>query len=182
MYSKFNVDVSCKYGDFDTIRMLYPGIDIPVEALYKVLPIIRGSSTVNGDSTHGTDFKHNYVTYHVKKIKLSCSFRFSGSSKRGDYVILFKVPYISEDKLPSLVRGTLGNMANLILYQSPELVLAYDYIRLNGRRHTDYTLYCNKSFDVGPNDYVGVCYFFSTKTYVSNPNVEASAEVTFKPI
>lgn len=185
MYSKFNVDVSCKNAEFDTVRIFFPPPLNFINIYYKVLPIIRGSSTVNGDSAHdhtALGMEHNYVTFNVKKIKLSCSFLTNiniGSLKRPSYVVLFKVPYIDENNLPKP-----NSIQNFILYKNPECVLSYDCLNLlNTRRnHTDITLYCNKTINVGPTDYVGVCYFLIEKYGNITIDVDASAEVTFKPI
>lgn len=190
MYSKINVDVSCKDNEFDHVRIPITGVSYRSVA-YKVLPIIRGSSTVNGDSAHSNTQlarQHNYVTFNVKKIKLSCTFLanvYLVDLFRLSYIVLFKVPYIDEDQLPSLVSPGSNNglLKNFILYKSPEAVLSYGALNLTGnKKHTEYTLYCNKSFNVGPNDYLGVCYFLTPTTGNSSVNVDASAEVIFKPI
>lgn len=190
MYSKIIVDVSCKDAEFDEYRILKPGTTSRYSVAYKVLPIIRGSSTVNGDSAHdhtALGMEHNYVTFNIKKIKLSCSFLCDVIQPRLGllcYIVLFKIPYIDEDHLPKLASsGTIGYIDYFILYKNPESVLTYGCLNLStNKNHTDYTLYCNKSFNVGPNDYLGVCYFLNESGGNSYANVEASAEVTFKPI
>ena len=190
MYSKIIVDVSCKDGEFDEYKISPPNTSRRYDIAYKVLPIIRGSSTVNGDSAHdhtALGMEHNYVTFNVKKIKLSCSFlcnTITSNLNRLSYIVLFKIPYIDEDHLPKLASsGLLGSINNFILYKNPEDVLTYGCLNLTtNKKHTDYTLYCNKSFNVGPNDYLGVCYFLNETDGNSYANVDASAEVTFKPI
>lgn len=189
MYSKIIVDVSCKDNEFETVRLSTP--DGIKSVGYKVLPIIRGSSTVNGDSAHSPTLlarQHNYVSFNVKKIKLSCSFYTNNNSVavlRSCYVVLFKVPYISEDKLPSLIvdGAATGALSNFILYKSPEYVLNYGCFNMfSYKKSPQYTLYCNKSFNVGPNDYLGVCYLLGANSGNIVINVDASSEVIFKPI
>jgi hypothetical protein len=189
MYSKINVDVSCKDNEFETVRLSTS--DGFKQVGYKVLPIIRGSSTVNGDSAHSPTLlarEHNYVTFNVKKIKLSCTFYTNNNSVavfRSCYVVLFKVPYISEDKLPTLINdgAVTGSMDNFILYKSPENVLNYGCFNMFSKKNgPQYTLYCNKSITVGPNDYLGVCYLLGSNSGNIVLNVDASAEVIFKPI
>lgn len=189
MYSKINVDVSCKDIEFDTVRIPIRGATYRGMA-YKVLPIIRGSSTVNGDSAHSPTQlarQHNYVTFNIKKIKLSCSFITNDLSTdflRLSYIVLFKIPYIDENHLPKLnPNGGTGSLSNFILYNSPENVLNYGCLNLTTtKNHTDYTLYCNKSIYVGPNDYLGVSYLLIPNGGNNAVDVYASAEVTFKPI
>ena len=186
MYSVFNVDLSKGYTEFWQSNVYYQ--DGFSSIYHGFVSIIRGSSTVNGDSAHSSDplaKEHNYVSFYVRSIEIIYDFfpTILGSSGRvPSYIILFKLPYDSDQGIRMKLLST-NRIGAMILYTHPECVLAYDVINLQGEKSVhDCFLRCNKPFVVGPNDFVGVYYYIASNTLSSRRfNVEASAKVVFKP-
>lgn len=188
MYSVINVDISGKTSDFLGNVVRFGNLTTLFE--YNQYPIIRGSSTVNGDSAHSNETlsqEHNYVSFYVKSIKVRYDISFSvienvTTRRYPGYVILFKFPYKNFNDLMSKFESGYGG--DFILYSHPENVLAYDVYNFTPKGASTKVLSdprflnVNKPFVVGPNDYVGILYFFSS---VVKGQVEATAKVTFKP-
>ena len=183
MYSVFNVQVI--YSSFKQKTVLYK--EGYVTVAYGFKPIIRGSSTVNGDSAHSDDNlarEHNYVSFYVRSIEVIYELVFTGTSsvvldpQSPVHVILFKVPYKDDQELESsLITNRIDGM---ILYSHPECVLAYDVISFIRKATDTHLLRCKKPFVVGPNDYVGILYYIPTnKPYLFK--VDGIAKVVFKP-
>lgn len=137
MYSVINVDISEQTTDFLTTNVLYQRGDtfysFPIK--YSHLAIIRGSSTVNGDSAHSNENlakQKNYVSFYIRSIKINFEANFTVlrpitlQRTLPGYVVLFKLPYKDEDD----IRGKLvsNRSGGMILYSHPENVLAYDII------------------------------------------------------
>lgn len=194
MYSVINVDISEKNFLYTHITYRINGRSTNVETLYSQKAIIRGSSTVNGDSAHDSDplaKEHNYVSFYVKSIKIRYDVSFGNGDIRRDpvfscYVILFKLPYKDDEDVRSKLITSNGNINSMVLYSHPECVLAYDIINLNypavKSSSTPRFLNCNKPFVVGPNDYVGIFYYFPVDDDRSvECKVESTAKVIFKP-
>lgn len=188
MYSVINVDISAQPSDFLRKRIYYSS------TFYRVMqyfhqPIIRGSSTVNGDSAHSNgklDQEHNYVSFYVKSIEIKYDISLRGSlgplGKVPGYIILFKLPYNDDEGIREKLIPTT-DIKDIILYSHPENVLIYDIFNFTSGKSSDsrYLNY-NKPFIVRPNDYVGVFYFFPDHNVIDNVyNIEATAKVIFKP-
>lgn len=188
MYSVINVDVSVENSDILHRNIVYQGGIRSIDYCQKA--IIRGSSTVNGDSAHDTDplaKEHNYVSFYVKSIQI----RYCVTARCFDvdltfpfYVVLFKFPYKDDEDIRSkLLSNTLGSM---VLYSHPECVLSYDFVSVETDKDVSRVssgfLKCSKPFVVGPNDYVGVFYYCPYKSVGGLIyKVDATAKVIFKP-
>lgn len=191
MYSVINLDISAYPSDFVS-KLIYYSTTIGYYIDYKYQSIIRGSSTVNGDSAHDTDplaKEHNYVSFYVRSIKIKYDLyinnaQFSGIRPVPGLVILFKLPYKDDQDIIEKLIPT-NNIKDMILYSHPECVLTYDIINCRTTKaHFSHFLNYNKPFIVGPNDYVGILYFlpndsnYSMKVY----NISSTAKVIFKPL
>lgn len=190
MSSCFLCDTSYKMKDDDKYYVYYAQGQREYHFI-KHMPIMVGSSgfsvgsvgiTSNGsDQQHNNNDKQNYYSYRVNKIEFRSTFveTYADIQKEiPSYIILFKVPlervmfnfYYIED------------MKEFILYSNPECILSYcicprQMIPVPTRRQRfpdKYDLIVNKPFIVGPNDYVGVLYFFG-----SQRNIDSSAKVWF---
>ena len=186
MYSVFNVDLSIQTGIMTSTVVSYKTGFVNVN--YGFQPIIRGSSTVNGDSAHSNTNlarQHNYVSFYIHSIEIKYEIVRIDEYDINLYkapicVVLFKLPYNSEEDIRSkLITNSIGGM---ILYSHPENVLAYDVLHLD-RKVTDiHFLHCNKPFIVGPNDYVGILYYIPSDSILNGAlGVISSAKVVFKP-
>lgn len=144
----------------------------------KYMPIMVGSSGTDvDDQQHENNKKQNYVSYRVKRIEFRAAADNYGIAEGDalipDYIIIFKVPFREV-----IFDYHFGSIKNFMLYSEPESVLKYGVYScrsnlINGatirqKSPDKYDLIVNKPFVVGPNDYVGVLYFFSMGVRVSS--------------
>lgn len=195
MYSVINVDTSVKSTDFMGSFIMYKrgvrSTPTSVRVLFCQKPIIRGSSTVNGDSAHDSDplaKEHNYVSFYVRSIKVRYEIDFEldnnfTTNKIPGYVVLFKLPYDSDGAiLDKIVPRNYGTSGGMVLYSHPEIVLSYGIVSFYTKKSkTPRFLVFNKPFVVGPNDYVGILYYFPLTFVDGSCNVSSTAKVIFKP-
>lgn len=165
---------------FDDVYKVYVDGIRYYETHMKYLPIMIGTAGQdNEDQQHGDNNKRNYVSYRVNKIEFRASVgkrAYNELPNSIDYIILFKVPFREP-----IFDYYFGVMSNFILYSEPETVLSYGvyqsrkhYVNSPSKGNNVYKLDVNKSFVVGPNDYVGVLYFFRQTV-----RIDASARVWF---
>lgn len=178
MSSCFLCDCSYRFAVNDDYNVVYA--EGQQEKYYmKQMPIIIGSTGTNtDDQQHKDNNKQNYVSYRVKKIEFRLSSRnlnAVGLKHFPDYIILFKVPFREP-----IFDYYFTIMKNFILFSEPECVLSYRVVSDSGMGGSkqyfagEYDLIINKPFIVGPNDYVGVLYFFGGRK-----EIDASARVWF---
>lgn len=194
MYSVINVDLSVKGGDF-LRKTIYASDGYFNYIDYFQQAIIRGSSTVNGDSAHSNgkiEQEHNYVSFYIKSIKIKYDITpyTLTNVTLGNfifYIVLFKFPYKDDEDIRSKLIST-NRTDGIVLYSHPECVLSYDCIPImmnkpNKNPHSGFLNY-NKPFVVGPNDYVGIFYYCRHATNIGNVlyNVNSTSKVVFKPL